>query len=91
MRKPPRWFNIAFGIIISPLVFLGYSAFKKRFPSTEYALGTCFLVGVIIWLPFLFIKMEKDAVPSKSSDIVGYAIILLVIVAVGGIAYSVLK
>jgi hypothetical protein len=91
MKKPPSWFPSVLGFVAAPFLLLGYSAFRRRFPSVEYAAGLCLLFGILLSLPFVFVRMKKDAAPAKGSDFIGYAVILAVLVGVASIAYAVVK
>ena len=45
---------------------------------------------VFAFLPTFFTRAKREAVPARRSDLIGYAVILGVVLAVAGIGYAVL-
>jgi glucose dehydrogenase len=89
VKTPSRWFWL--GVLLSPAILLGGAFVAKRFPSLEYVAVVAVCLGIIAWLPFVVRQAKKEAVPAKKSDLIGYAVILAVLLAVSGIGYAVIR
>ncbi|MCX6952237.1 MAG: hypothetical protein NTV51_08730 [Verrucomicrobia bacterium] len=91
--KRGRGYGIGFagGIcFLALLIFLGKNGVIKRFGSFEYVMVVGSVVLILARLPAFFLAASKEAVPAKSSDWMGYAVILAAVLAAVGIGYSVI-
>jgi hypothetical protein len=79
------------GFVAGFVLAIGFPFAAHRFPILHAGLVYAVSIGTLLWLPFIFAIARKDAVPAKPSDFIGYAVILAVVVAIGGVAYAVLK
>jgi hypothetical protein len=89
MPTPKRSHRIGFAVGIILAVGLPFA--EHRFPILRAVLFYSVSIGTLLCLPFIFAIAKKDAVPAKPSDFIGYAVILAVVLAIGGAAYAVLK
>ncbi len=88
MRRTRRyWIWFATGVcaaLVPPFVV-------RRSVSLEYALVVGTVVLVFAALPSIVARGKTEAVTSQKSDLIGYAVILVVVLAVAGIGYAVMK
>jgi hypothetical protein len=85
--KRSHLFGFGTGVILA----IGFPFAAHRFPILHAALFYAVCIGTILCLPLIFASLRREAVPAKSSDLIGYAAILVFVLAIGGVAYVVLK
>lgn len=85
------WVGFAGGICIFMLILvLRKNGTIERHGSFDYAMVVGSAVLILAGLPAVVLSARKEAVPAKSSDWMGYAVILAVLLAVVGIGYVVI-
>ncbi len=86
------WVGFAGGICFFVLILiLRKNGVIKRYESFDYAMVVGSVVLILAGLPAVVIAAKKEAVPAKSLDWIGYAVILAALLAVAGIGYAVIR
>ena len=86
-RARRYWIGFVAGACLAPALPL----LERRFASLGYFFVVSTVVLVFATLPVIVARAKKEAVPAKRSDLIGYAVIFAVLLAVAGVGYAVMR